>query len=235
MVVVRNELGDHLDAFSDWDYLGSSRLFVVLGTDKHSAVRSRFNAGHELAHAILHRNVPEDVANRREMHSLMEHQANRFAAAFHMPESTFTSEVYSRSLDSLLLLKKRWRVSVQAMIMRLHHLEEINERDKRRMFIQMSRRRWRTQEPFDRELKSEQPNLLRRALDVLLDNHTIDKDRIVLHVGVFPPDIESALGLPTGYLNAEDHVPLKFPFLSSGAPNHSSRDGGRSRSPLDDG
>ena len=130
-----------------------------------------------------------------------------------MPEATFASEVYSLTLSSLLSLKKRWRVSVQAMIMRLHHLGEIDEQKMQGMFIQVSRKRWRKREPGDTELRPEEPNLLRRAIDTLLDDHLISKDQLTMHVGVHSSDIEKTLGLAEGYLSSDSHEPLNFPFL----------------------
>jgi transcriptional regulator with XRE-family HTH domain len=43
---------DKLDALSDWDDELGGRPYFVLGLDKRSAVRSRFDAAHELGHLM---------------------------------------------------------------------------------------------------------------------------------------------------------------------------------------
>lgn len=213
VVVVRAEIGDYLDAFSNWSTLDRTRYCVVLGTDKKSAVRSRFNMMHELAHGVLHRNVSEETARTKDFHDAMEDQADRFAAAFLMPVATFPAEVYSVSLDSLVPLKPRWLVAIQAMIMRMSHLRMINDAEKQRLFAQVSQRHWRKSEPLDDEIEIEQPQLLRRAIDIILNKNLIDPKELVGLVRLHIPDIERAIGVAAGYITNEATEPLNFPFL----------------------
>ncbi len=70
---------EKLDAFSESD--STHRPFVILGTEKESCVRSRFDAAHELAHCILHRNVDQRNLLSTKDYSLIENQAHRFASA----------------------------------------------------------------------------------------------------------------------------------------------------------
>ena len=51
-----------LDAFSQW-CSEDSTPYVVLGTDKQSAVRMRYNAAHELGHLVLHRSIDTKQLN----------------------------------------------------------------------------------------------------------------------------------------------------------------------------
>ena len=52
-----------MDGFSGWDVV-SNTPYIILGDDKGSAVRSRFDVAHELGHLILHRNLsPKCIHN----------------------------------------------------------------------------------------------------------------------------------------------------------------------------
>jgi Zn-dependent peptidase ImmA (M78 family)/transcriptional regulator with XRE-family HTH domain len=211
-VVVRGELGDQsLDAFSDWDGEVSGRCYIFLGSDKESAARSRFDAGHELGHAILHRNVPARLRRRPEILKLIEDQANYFSGAFMLPAATFPSEVFGPSLDALLHLKPRWRMSVGAMAARLRNLSIIGEDRYRQIRIGMSRKGWPRREPLDDVLEVEEPRLLKRSIDLLLDKGVLSGEELELSTMIRPADIEKLLGLPAGYLD-EPSPPLYLPL-----------------------
>ncbi len=101
-----------VDAYSIWR---SEQPFIFLNTYK-SSERSRFDAGHELGHLVLH----QDGATKGR---LAEDQANAFASAFLMPEGDiFAHATTIRSLGQLIELKKRWKVSLVSLCYRLHKL-----------------------------------------------------------------------------------------------------------------
>lgn len=109
-------LPEHLievDAFSFW-WRGVP--YVILNPHK-SAERGRFDAAHELGHLVMHSEY--DLPRGRER----EFEANRFAAAFLMPEQ----DVLSRRLRNagparVLEEKARWGVAAMALTHRLHEL-----------------------------------------------------------------------------------------------------------------
>lgn len=199
IICVKSEMGDEfLDAFSD--FASDGRSFFILGSDKGSAVRSRQDVAHETAHAVLHRDIPEEVAKDRVLHKEMEQQAFRFAGAFLLPESTFPQEVFSYTLDGLLHLKRRWGVSVSSMIMRLTDLGIIDESKKRYLFSQISRKKWRKNEPLDDTLEIEEPQLLRSAIDASLQEGVLDLDQLTVRTHLPIAEIERILGLEINYL-----------------------------------
>ena len=166
VVVARHHLdSDKLDAFSNWPK--SERAFVILGDDKMSAVRSRFDAAHELAHLVLHRKVTHEQLKTKEMFRLIEQQANRFAGAFLLPRSTFQIEATNLTLNGLLSLKKRWGASVALMIRRCADLEAVSPKSSKRLWINLGRRGWRKSEPFDDVIVIEQPRMISRSFALL--------------------------------------------------------------------
>lgn len=200
-IVCRDELGaDTLDAFSELDP-EEQRLYVVLGTENASAVRSRFDAAHELGHALFHKAVDGARFGRAAEYALYEIQAHRFAAAFLLPAEAFANEFYSATLDSLQAIKAKWKVSIAMMIKRAQDLGFISDETAKKLWINYSRRRWRGNEPLDDKLVPEQPRLLRRSFELLLEKRIIAKEHITTQLPFAPVDIERLAGLDVGFIS----------------------------------
>lgn len=102
-----------VDAFSFWWH---GVPFMVLNTRK-SAERGRFDAAHELGHLVMHSEYDLPRGREREL------EANRFAAAFLMPEEDVLSRgLRNAGLDRVLQEKSRWGVAAMALTHRLHEL-----------------------------------------------------------------------------------------------------------------
>jgi Zn-dependent peptidase ImmA (M78 family) len=142
---------------------------------------------------------------------LIEDQAHRFAGAFMLPSVSFPAEVYAASLDSLLHLKPRWRMSIGAMAARLRNLSMIGEDKYRQLRIGMSRKGWTNREPLDDELEPEEPRLLKRSIDLLLDQGMLSPESLERQTMIRAADIEKLFGLTPGYLD-EPPPPLSFPL-----------------------
>ncbi len=147
-----------LDAFSAWQ---ADRPHIFLTTEKGSASRSRLNAAHELGHLIMHRKaIPGD--KEREL------EANRFASAFLIPREPFLAECPRwLNWDHFYEMKRRWKVSVAALVKRAYDLDCITEASYRRAFMQLSQRGEKQSEKH--EPSHEEPSLLERSLELLSD------------------------------------------------------------------
>ncbi len=213
-IVVRQELGARtLDAFSNWNEYDTPRPYFVLGEEKISAVRSRFDAAHELGHLILHYHVDENTLRNSSTFKLIEKQANHFAAAFLLPEQTFSKEVlFAPNLEMLVPLKSKWRVSISAMVKRLRHLRLISHEREQRLFINISRRHWRTKEPLDDELEIEKPRIIQKVFDLLGKKNIINQQSLTVNLALNIEDIERAVGLQ-GYFRNEFATTIKFPRI----------------------
>jgi Zn-dependent peptidase ImmA (M78 family)/transcriptional regulator with XRE-family HTH domain len=189
---------DSLDAFSQWSEL-DGRPYVVLGTDKASACRSRFDAAHELAHLVLHRGLDKKRINDTSDWALIEEQAHRFAAAFLFPSAAFFREVWAPSLDTFKSLKKRWKVSISFMGMRANHLGMMNEDQNKRFWINRNRRGWNKVEPLDDEIPFEEPNLLKKSVEMLVTENVRRKTQIISDLRLPESEVEEIANLPFGY------------------------------------
>ena len=162
------------------------RPIIVMSLAKRRHDRCRFDVAHELGHLVMH--DPAHAATR-----WVEQQANQFAAAYLMPEQDIRSELEkAETLSVLLRLKRKWRVSLAALIRRQYDLDIIDPARYTRYMKTMSARGWRRNEPVDLG-KPEQPVLLNKAIQVAGINedtlaqrtgYTIDLIRTVLNSSV---------------------------------------------------
>ena len=200
-LVGRMELGsEKLDAFSQWNREDSTPYFI-LGSDKESAARSRYNLAHELGHLTIHRKVSRDLFADKAIFKLIESQANRFAGCFLLPESTFGAEFIRRpTLDLFRSLKNKWNVSIQLMIMRCSDLGIISADDKARLFASLSARGWRRKEPLDGAIEPEEPSLFKRSFELLIERRLVSPRDISFRLALDDMDIEELAGLERGFL-----------------------------------
>jgi len=216
VVLIREETGvAQIEGLSAWS-AALGRPLVLLSADKDNGYRSRFDLAHELGHLILHRHIARTTD--RERHKQLEKQAHYFAGAFLLPAESFSSEVRTPvTLDDLLLLKRRWGVSVAAMVMRLRALEILDEEGAQLLFKRRSARWGAKAEPGDGDRAPEQPRLLRRSVDLLIDEHVMPRESIPRHIGLAAHDIEKLAGLPEGYFQKKDNV-VQFARLRTTGP-----------------
>lgn len=101
---------------------------VIVVNENHHPRRQRFSIAHELGHLFLHEGA--EIFHRHEFHrpnDSHEVQANYFAAEILMPAEAVRDEASKVKVDmltdrSVLLLARRFDVSVAAMTARLERL-----------------------------------------------------------------------------------------------------------------
>ena len=151
-------LSERLDALS----MHCPRPLIVRSTTKSSVVRLRFDLAHECGHLVMHQGV-ETGDNETEA------QAHRFASAFLLPARAFAAEFPRRGryMDwtALYALKRRWGVSVRAIIRRAYDLEMIDAAQYRTANVHLVRAGQAKGEPGDNDWPwTEEPELLAVAL-----------------------------------------------------------------------
>jgi Zn-dependent peptidase ImmA (M78 family)/transcriptional regulator with XRE-family HTH domain len=208
---------DEIDAFSqDWgtdEVEGkSSRPHIVLGSDKQSTARSRFDAAHELGHLVIHKNITNNIFRDSKFHRLMENQANLFAGAFLFPRDSFIQEVADITLDSLRILKPRWKLSIAMLLHRAHDLHLIHDEEYKKIQINLVRRGWKKQEPLDEEIPPEEPKLLQSAMKMIIEEKICSSSDVLTYLKLNHTDIEEIIGLPSNYLGekVKDFEALKL-------------------------
>lgn len=128
--------GEGDDDLSGFLYRESGQAVIGVNKD-HAPVRQRFTIAHEVGHLLLHEHdqVHVDRAFRVRLRSGVssegtdrdEMEANRFAAELLMPIQLLRKDVQGREFDlanddELRSLARRYRVSTQALAIRLNAL-----------------------------------------------------------------------------------------------------------------
>ncbi|NPU14977.1 ImmA/IrrE family metallo-endopeptidase [Bradyrhizobium sp. 83002] len=191
------------------------RPFVGINVYNISSARARFDAAHELGHIILHRQVTPRESQDPLLHKLLEQQVHRFAGAFLFPRSSFMREVGAPTLYYFCDLKRRWGMSIAAMIYRAFDLGVIDEQEKSALYHNMARRHWRgvLREPFDsvEDMPLERPRMLRRALELVVESGTFGRSAIRSSLSLPQGEIEQLAGVEVGFLSEADVVSLVAP------------------------
>ena len=150
------ELTDRrVDAFST---AAARRPVVLLSPLKDDKARSRFDSAHELGHLLLHYDAEPGS-------KVIENQAHAFAAAFLTPADQVADDL-PRRLDWAAFhhAKRRWGVSLKALVYRAHSLKLLNESAYRRANVQLAG--WGNPEPGPLG-PPESPSLLGTAIAML--------------------------------------------------------------------
>lgn len=115
--------------------------------------RERLSKAHELGHIVLHTHRPWVLEK------IKEREAFRFAGALLVPAEAMKSTVSnSLSLNGFVALKAEWGVSIAALITRAKDLDLISDSRAKSLWIQLSSKGWRKQEPV--VVGNEEPRLL---------------------------------------------------------------------------
>lgn len=218
---------DAIDAFTQKFVLDDGTPIYIIGysANKKSAARIHFDLAHELGHICLHDWQELDELERDEF-KLREDEANRFASALLLPKSIFLNDLlnYGLNIKDYSVLKRKWRVSIAAMLIRANRLGIIDNLQYKNMIIKMQKLGIRKQEPLDNELITAEPSILKTAVNLLLSNEIFDRHDFMSTLTsegcltLYPAQVEELLGLPNGTLQ-----PKVFLFngleLKNRAPN----------------
>jgi len=179
------------------------RPFILLSDDKTSA-RSRFDIAHELGHIVLHSKLKKTEFNKKEVYKLIEKEANRFASSFLLPSSSFGTEVVSTSIDHLISLKNRWKVSIQMMAYTANALGVFSDYQHIYIRQKLAKDNMLKSEPLDKELPFEEPSMLKQAVEAIVENRLKTKQDFVSDLCLPRQLIEEITNVRPGYFHNDD-------------------------------
>ena len=175
-----------IDAFSQYGEIdGVPYRCVVLGTEKGSFVRRQFSCAHELGHIVLHEKFEDLNDVSREEFRKREDEANMFAAEFLLPAEAFLTDlsVHANKLNRYVELKRKWRVSIAAMVYRAHELEAITDNQYQYLMRQISQKGWRQNEPLDEYMPLRHPKALKQAVNLIILNDILTGSQLLEEIG----------------------------------------------------
>lgn len=184
-----------IDAYSSWV---DGRPYIAYQPSK-TAVRCRFSIAHELGHLLMHSTVPVEKTRSKEILQLADHQADRFAAAFLMPISSFPKDIHRNSLLSFENIKKKWGVSFSAIISRCNDLSLFSENQINYLKKQMTINQYWRSEPLDSILAIDGPEIFSSTVQMLLENNVISKSDLTSTLS--PADLTKICVLPDEFFN----------------------------------
>jgi len=141
---------DGMSAVAEID--GEPVAVAVVSRNGVCRERQRLSLGHELGHLVMNPQAQVDE----------EKAAFRFGSAFLAPRETLLREVGSRRTDvtsaELLILKRRFGMSLAALVYRLHDLGVLSDRYYQEWWRHINKMGWRKTEP--EETPAEEPRWL---------------------------------------------------------------------------
>ena len=182
-----------IDAFSSWR---NGIPYILYDSTRKSAVRVRFSILHEVGHLILHAAISSEEAIHKEIIDFADSQADRFAAAFLLPATSFPAELRGSSLSSFEAIKRKWGVSFATIIRRCETLDLLTENQLQYLKRQMTERKYWHKEPLDDVLKISGPEMLRDAVYLLIENKLVSRDGFLIESALSPGDLKRICSLP---------------------------------------
>lgn len=210
---------DKVDAFSSQTKINGNIYYtVVLEGEEYSYYRQQFSIAHELGHWVLHSEVLDPQSLEKDEYKEMEDEANEFAACFMLPKEAFSRDVSLEplNLDYYVNLKKKWQVSIGAMVMRAFNLGIISSEDYQKLQRQISYRKWRITEPLDTVKTISKPIALKQAVELLVENNVfkgyeIPKEIFKKYNVLLPTEfIEEITNVDKGYLEYQEPQIVKL-------------------------
>lgn len=202
-----------IDAFSQRIITSTGEVCIVaLNQGEKPEGRIRFDMAHELAHILIHPWSEDLDCISKEEFKQRETQANIFAGAFLLPRESFSKDIMAHPTDLKYYqwLKKKWKVSIQAMIYRSHQLKIISSNQYQYMMRQISKNGWRHSEPGDTPYFIGE-NIFQGAIDLLKEENVLSAKAIMAlfakyGVSLYPTEIENLLNLSANTLEIKENA-----------------------------
>lgn len=213
LVTYLNTDEDKIDAFSQRILVDGSDVFIVaIAMSKKYECRIRFDMAHELGHIILHPWSEDLDSITKEEFKSRERQANMFAGAFLLPRDSFGRDItqYPTDLKYYQFLKRKWKVSIQAMLYRAYQLKIVTPNQYQYLMRQISKNGWRKKEPDDIPYVMNE-SIFQGAVDLLFDNRILTPESLMNEfrrngITLYPDMVEELLHLRPGTLESIPHI-----------------------------
>ena len=207
-----------IDAFSQQITIDGKVVYIIaLAIGSKPIERLRFDMAHELGHILMHSWGEDNEDISKDEFNAREKQANMFASALLLPKETFSKSVsaYPTNIDYYLALKKKWKVSMQAMMYRARQLDIISTNQFQYMMRTMSKNGNRTHEPGDKPGEIGD-TIFQAALDMLFEGGYLTVSELLKEFGRYgiylsQHDLENLMYLREGTLYQEPKV---IPFMT---------------------
>lgn len=177
--VIIVEFDCDVDSFDGVSFSTDAGYYVMVINKNFSNDRKRFTIAHELGHIIMHLSSDFIIPDLRDK----EKEAHEFASEFLMPSDCIYRSLLNLKSSSLVELKRYWLTSMGSIVKRAADLKAINKDRYTNLFIELSRKGFRKNEP----------------IDVFIDSPSLFKDAYLLHkneLGYSDKELALSFNLP---------------------------------------
>jgi Zn-dependent peptidase ImmA (M78 family)/DNA-binding XRE family transcriptional regulator len=157
--------------------------------------RIRHTLCHELGHMVLHTTTFLDD-------DAMEQEADHFAGAFLLPARAVGAQLSRFDFRQVVNMKKYWKSSMSAIVMRADRLNMITPYQKKMFFIQMNKLGYRKSEPY--EPPKEYPSKIRKLIEYHINVLGYSKRDLAKTLYLNETEFEKMYGSPMVGHNPED-------------------------------
>lgn len=208
---------DDIDAFSQLITVDKLETYLIgCSKNKGTAARIHFDVAHELGHILLHEWSEDIETLNKDEFKEKEKDANAFASAFLLPKDSFIKDVgvYADNLAYYVELKKKWKVSILAMIRRSYNLGLIDSSTYQQLMRTMQKRGIKKNEPLDDKLYTAPPALLSTSVLMLLEQGVLTTKEFMdelsqdYSLSLESSEIENLLDLPKDTLKIVNVTPV---------------------------
>ena len=159
IIIIRFDFGtDKIDGLTT---ITDSDRKVMFINNQMPNDRIRFSMAHELGHLVMHLGNPPCSSDDAER------QADEFASEFLMPEEEIRPMLLNVNIQTLGMLKRKWRVSMHALVRRAKDLETITYQQYRNLQMYFSKKGYTKSEPIP--LPLENPTMWDETLKLYRD------------------------------------------------------------------
>lgn len=197
-----------IDAYSHVEIIDHKAVPIVVLGYETNIFRQQFNAAHELGHILTDGQYELEELSKAEYRD-MEKFMNRFAGALLIPERMFSEDLSGRGkldIRYYIELKKKYRVSAQALIVRANQIGAITANQYQYLMKQMSQNGYRTNEPLDNSYQLIMPRYLKQAMLMIKRDKGISGSEFMhmlkgTNLSLHKTMVEKLLNLEDGFLN----------------------------------
>lgn len=208
-VVITNAFEENkdIDAYSHVEIIDRKAVPIVILGYETNIFRQQFNAAHELGHILTDGQYELEELSKVEYRD-MEKFMNRFAGALLIPEEMLRDDLRGNGkldIRYYVELKKKYRVSAQALIVRANQIGSITANQYQYLMKQMSQHGYRTNEPLDDAYQLILPRYLKQAMTMIKRDKKVSGNEFMhmlktMQLSLHKSMVERLLNLEEGFL-----------------------------------
>lgn len=172
--ILEKSMDNDIDGYSVWT--SYNRPYIILNSNRKTAVRRNFDLAHELGHLLMHYNEDFLTLNQKE-YNKREKEAHTFASCLLLPKEEFLNDLkYIDKLSnprSYIDLKRKWNVSIAALGRRAYNLNQMSYQQYRHFNALLTKYKYKVNEPLDSELNFYSPGKIRSLINHVLENNSV--------------------------------------------------------------